>query len=60
MSEVSLRRNVVWIVCEDGDRWYRAVCRFVPPLLGSEDRLRISRWGTEPTKAVMARIKTTN
>lgn len=41
------RRDLIWMVCEGGDRWYAAVCRFAPELVVGEHRWRVERFGAD-------------
>ena len=47
MNGQSARRDLIWMVCEEGDRWYAAICRFAPELVGGEHRLRVERFGAD-------------
>lgn len=57
MSLGSDNSEVNWIVCEQGDRWYRAVCRFAPDVVVAPSRLRVERISREAAKQVVPRAK---
>lgn len=50
-------RELNWIICEQGDRWYRAVCRFAPDFVAVPSRLRVERIPREAAKQIVARAK---
>ncbi|MGV3482947.1 MAG: hypothetical protein ACO1RT_00870 [Planctomycetaceae bacterium] len=54
MSERSGKRELVWMICEAGDRWYAAVCRFAPERMDREQRLRVERFGPDSAALVAA------
>ncbi len=57
MSETVASDAVTWIVIEQGDRWYRAICRFAPAVREPITALRVQRVPFDRPTSVLSRVK---
>ena len=49
-----------WLVCETEDRWYRAVCRYIPEIIRNDTILRIERVSIEASQTISSRGRMAN
>lgn len=57
MKRTEVRHEFSWYVVENGDRWYRAVCRFAPNMFGNPTVSRIVRIQPSHASSLVARMK---
>ena len=60
MTTAATTRVNRWLVCETEDRWYRAVCRYIPEIIGNDTILRIERIRVEVSQTILARVRMPN